>query len=173
MEISDWIKDCCTGERLIPVVPQIPVPIVRQVYVSKGVHEMLSIANTDPGREAERMSMVSLLDGFTEGRYVSVSNNGKNRPRHMMAKLDTEKDEVWEFRSTSPKPGLRLLGCFALKDVFVGLALERRILLDSLGSRPWRDIIWETETHWRNIFCTLNALKGSYPDEYITNYILE
>ena len=59
---------------------------------------------------------------------------------------------VWEIRSTQPDPQMRILGCFAKRDVFVAIDHQFRNELGQFESLAWRAAKRHCLAQWRNLF---------------------
>jgi len=60
-----------------------------------------------------------------------------------MKRLDPQSERVWEFRSYLRDPQLRLLGCFALENIFLGTAFRVRPDLEEKRGPLWTRAIKE------------------------------
>ncbi len=59
---------------------------------------------------------------FIAGKVISVGwDPMKKGVSAFMARLAPVEDEVWDIRSRDPSPGIRVLGSFSERDVFVAL----------------------------------------------------
>jgi hypothetical protein len=171
--INDIIKDECGRGRLFPLDPLLSGdPIIRGLYVSEEVKKMLNGPWQTTKEEEEWFTARAILDNFISGRLISVAKTGHNKPKHTMAPLKPYADGVWEIRATKPKPGIRILGMFAEKDLFIALNWQERTLLGSYKSREWRNIIVGCQTMWRNLFTIYPCFKGKDHHDYISNIIL-
>jgi hypothetical protein len=83
-----------------------------------------------------------------------------------MARLFPGVDEVWEIRSRDPKPGLRIFGRFAERNVFVALNWSDRTSLGPQGSREWATAIRTCKAEWRKLFATYEPISGMPLDDY-------
>ncbi len=65
-------------------------------------------------REGRRVAEFrEYLDAFTEGAELSVAEHPHNKCNYaMMARVEPVADNIWDIRSTAPKPGIRALGAF-------------------------------------------------------------
>src|SRR5450759_947607 len=61
-------------------------------------------------------------------------------------------EAVWEIRSVSHDPSIRIVGRFADKDVFVATSFAIRERLGGWQSRAWRDIKVLARAIWDNLF---------------------
>ncbi|GEM_PF-1119440 len=173
-EIIKLIKEYCDNGSLFPMEPQIPSdPILRSLYVSAGINQMLIGPWENQKQEEEWGAARAIMDSFVSGRIISVPKPGtNNKSRHQMAQLEPEQDGIWEIRTTKPKPGIRLAGLFVKQDLFVVLTWDERRLLDNFGSKQWRILVLGCQTEWKNLFFTYLPFKGDSAHDYITNIFL-
>ena len=83
------------------------------------------------------------LDVFITGEPID--------PNYMFL-LQPVKFGVWEIRSRHPRPGLRVLGLFATKDVFVAINLAVRKTLGGRTSPEWAAAVLGAKAAWQQIF---------------------
>ena len=113
------------------------------------------------------------LEMFVDGSVVSIADDPYKKPKAAyMARVDPPRDEVFDIRSRDPKPGVRVLGCFADKDIFVALAWDFRENLGGPASREWRDFIERSKAEWRKLFNPYPPHKGATLHDYASNIIL-
>src|SRR5699024_4113055 len=101
------------------------------------------------------------LDFFTEGGELAIAEApfGKSRTSYL-ARVAPVEDELWDIRSRDPRPGIRVLGAFAERDVFIALVWDHRSTLGGAESREWRDFILRGKTAWRTLFETYKPHSG-------------
>ncbi len=177
-EVLYW---CDRGD-LILMRPVTGDPIVRAVCLSRELaHQVFG-----PWRdqtEANRWSALRAdLDNFVAGRKViSVAKHPfKGGKTADLKRLEAPREEVWEWRSRHPKPGLRILGRFASKDIFIafryaersGLGRARKVRGRMKESREWRDAKLRCKADWRNLFPAYNPFMASTLYGYVSNIIL-
>jgi hypothetical protein len=130
MSIRDEIRDRASEEppRLFFLPPLIPsVALVREMFVSQEIAEVAQPPwpATEEGRRLAQMR--AYLDGWTEGRLITVADDPYRKPKAtIMARIDPVEDEVFDIRCVDPKPGIRVLGCFADFNLFVALTWNQR-----------------------------------------------
>jgi hypothetical protein len=170
-EIRREIMDRVGEGRLFDLPPLIPsAAVVRTMFVSKEVNDVVWPPGWGGGRGALRHSkMRGYLDAFTEGRRISVALDPYHKPKSTyLARIDPLADGVWDVRCIDPKPGVRVLGCFAEKDTFVALTFNYR---DNLANATdWRDERERCKAAWRKLFLTYEPLKEDCLDEYVSNF---
>ncbi len=111
------------------------------------------------------------LDAFCRGQYIVVGSGKENSCQ--IKHLTPERDQIWELRSRSPKPSLRLLGGFSVLNEFVGISMHDRNALGAEGSREWRDAILSVKREWRRLFLTYPRMVGSDINCYISENVLD
>jgi hypothetical protein len=97
-----------------------------------------------------------------------------------MGRLSRPADEVWDFRAIE-KPGIRIFGRFAERDIFVALTcwprskpidwLDRPPLLKT-DSREFRDAIEGCKAEWRKLFHTYPPKSGAQASDYLSENVL-
>ena len=174
MSIRDEISSRCNEGRLYCLVPAlIGTPVVRTMFVSPEVNDVVFGPWNDKEIESRAGRLRADLDMFTSGMVISVGENPfKKKKTAYMSPLDPTINEVWQIRSRDPKPGIRVFGQFSERDVFVSLTWGCRANLGGPGSREWRDTRERCKAEWRKLFPAYNPHTGNDPDEYISNIIL-
>jgi len=145
------------------------------------LRELEPLVAEDPERLVSTEAVLSFaavrradLDSFVEGRKViAVAKHPfKGGKKSDFKRLHKARDEVWEFRSRNPQPGIRILGRFAAKDIFIAFRWSERRELGGPHSRAWRNAMVGCKTDWRHLFPAYNPFTGSDLYGYITNIIL-
>ena len=175
MNIRDWIKYCCARGTLFPVEPLIQSDsIERGLYVSGDIYKMLQPPWESMKQEEEWGYARNIMDTFVSGGIVSIPKEGrrKNAPYHQMALLSPQEKGVWDIRATKPKPGIRVVGQFAEKDLFIALVWQHRTVLGGYNSKEWKNVILGCQTKWRNIFPSYAPYTGGDYNDYLSNIIL-
>ncbi len=122
------------------------------------------------------------LENFVSGEPITVCwNPFEARDTHQMGRLDKVADEIWDYRSVDPKPGLRIFCRFAERDVLVALTcsprsvpvswLPRLPLLKGV-SNEWKIAKRECRAEWAKLFPTYAPISGEHVNDYITNAVL-
>jgi hypothetical protein len=172
MSIRDEIRARIEEGQLFHLQPYLPGSLnERTMLVSESIHRAVT-PPWDGISDEHRLSQLRAdLDTFTEGKILSVSNAPYVKAKSTyLARTDPISDEVWDIRSRDPKPGLRVLGCFAAQDVFVALEYDCRDSLGGPGSKEWRDFIERAKAKWRHLFLTYQPHSGGSIDEYISTH---
>lgn len=168
MSIIEIIRERCSEGELFPVNPLLSSdPISRGLFVTAEVHQMLSDnMDSDPVWGRTR----AVMDTFVSGRLISVGH----KKTHLMAQMKPRKNwSVWTMRVTGPNPpGLRILGQFAAKDVFIALEWRERFDLKDFQSREWQNAIRNCKAKWRGLFYNYHPLDGENMYGYVSNIII-
>jgi len=115
--------------------------------------------------------MRAFLDIWTSGALISVANNPYRKGRStFMARIDPAPDEVFDIRCIAPNPGMRVLGCFADRDLFVALTTAMRE--DLATDKDWRNEREACKAAWRRLFPGYRPFSGANLNEYISANIL-
>jgi hypothetical protein len=144
----------------------------RELFVSEEIH---GIAHppwepTEMGARFARLR--GYLDAWTEGRTISITDHPYRKPKPtFMARIDPTPDEVFDIRCIDPNPGIRVMGCFADKDLFVALTMASR---EALATRhDWRNEREACKAAWRRLFPTYPPYTGASLNDYISaNYLI-
>jgi hypothetical protein len=122
-------------------------------------------------REGLRLSEFrELLDAFLEGGEFSVADNPDTKPSDaMLARVHPVADDLFDFRSVAPRPGIRAIGGFSERNTFVALTWDWRENLDPPGA--WTAEINRCRAAWQALFGTKPPFHGATLDAYLSNFI--
>jgi hypothetical protein len=141
---------------------------VRTMFVSTEImHDVTPpfAANRDGRRLAE---FREYLDAFSEGAQLSVAEDPEAKPSDaMLARIHPVRENFWDIRSISPKPGIRAFGGFVGKDEFVCLTWNYRENLDG----RWDDEVNRCKAEWKSLFGNEDPLSRNMLDEYLSNFL--
>lgn len=147
---------------LVPLVPISPRAMKRRaLYVTEAIRGLL---DADTG------------DDITEERYGRLRADletfvvEKDLYPHYLYWLTPREDNVWEIRSIADAPSLRVLGCFAKKDIFVALTIEERAELGGWDSESWKRAKRTTIQRWRSVL-TIDPIQGETQDDFFSGGI--
>jgi hypothetical protein len=172
MSIDDRINQLCTSGKLIRVLQSwAGFPEARRFYASQSVSDLIlgTSAGKDQGFKNRAYELRAEIDHFIDGKLITARPDGEMKRRGWLARLEPTSDEIWEIRSLSPKPSIRILGSIAKKNVFVGLTWARRKDLGGKESDEWMEAIDIFKAEWLSCFGTLRPMSGDYPHDYLTN----
>lgn len=179
MSIRTWIGELVTQERLFELKPVFPgEPVRRPMFLSEEVHRIIEGPWPDAKAASRCNQLRADLENFVVGREIGLCVRPFEAGAAHMGLLDPVGDGIWDVRSQDPKPGLRVLGCFAEKDIFLGLLVASRsqrvgyIPRGPLGDRDsqeWKDIIRATKACWRSLMATYQPVVGNTIDDYFSD----
>lgn len=109
----------------------------------------------------------AVFDDFVEGGHIPVGwDPHKKDGSCLMARVDSHVEgyEIWDVRCLAPKPGMRVLGGFAEKDVFVGITWDYRKNFDD----HWPEQIERCVSEWKRLFGNCLPFRGKTADEYLS-----
>lgn len=168
MSIYDEIAYWSNQNRLFLLRPSLGEPATRTMYVCTEVQKLLDGPWDNPEWETRCFHLAADLENFVRGRRLAVST-GTEGITSQLKRLDPARDEVWEIRSRAPQPGLRVLGRFAQKDVFVAISWYFRVDLGEYGAREWRDACVGCIAEWNKLFPHYEPLLGDDLRDYVSN----
>jgi len=176
MSIRDEVNGLCEQGRLFRLRPIFLDPGLRErreIYVSEEVNARFSGPWDDPSVEIRCGRAQADLEAFVSRDPIVVARDPRRAGASYMSRLIPPRDEVWDIRSYDPTPGIRVLGRFAEKDVFIALTWEVRRLLNDFDSPEWRTAIRRCATAWINLFHVYEPLRGDYFADYISDAIFD
>jgi hypothetical protein len=150
MSIEDEIDDRCARHMLFPVIPQAPgAPIQRAMFVAEALWNILESPEGDEAWEKRVGELRADLERFVTGEPIDPSYLFLLYPFH---------DAVWEIRSVRPDPSIRVLGLFALRDVYIAANHALREDLGGWQDRTWKTVKRTAKAAWRWLFNTYAPL---------------
>jgi hypothetical protein len=141
------------------------------LLVNEDVNRLVTGPWEDSKEELRAGRLWADFDRFIEGRLIRIAlNSPYSKPKTTyMARIDPPADDVIEIRSRDPRPGIRVFGRFADKDVYVALNWEYR---ENLGGPQDREFDREREickAKWLQLFPSHQPISGNNIDEYFTD----
>lgn len=121
----------------------------RVLLLSEDIRNRLDASYADLDMEDRMGELEADLDVFSTGSQID--------PKYFFL-LYPASEGVWEIRSVRPDPQIRILGLFALRDVFVATNMAMRSELGGWESRAWKDVKRLARTRWTQLFHTYNPL---------------
>jgi len=152
----------------LPVMVRAPT---RRVYLSTEVAKMVNRAFEDSEDAVRYAESRALLDHFASDRRVALGWKPLDK-RHTaaLARIDPEghpNQYVFDFRSTDEVAGIRVFGCFARRDWFVGIRWDFRENVD------WPSAAQRCHEAWISIFDAPPPNLGRNQNDYLSgNYLL-
>lgn len=183
MSIEGWIEGLVREGRLFEVRPALPgQPVERRVYATREVNDLL-LGPWPHSQAAQRCANLRAdFDAFVSGMAIGVSVTPYKAKTARMGLLYPEDQGVWDFRSDSPRPGIRVLGQFAQPDTFIALIpAARSKQCDYIGRGPlgdknspeWKAIITDTKRLYYSLMPMFPSVRGSDASDYFqSNYYL-
>jgi len=141
---------------------------LRKMFITADLHQ--AISNPQPHEVAMFARLESDLAVFVTSPSIDMG---------YLKLLKPLRNAVWEIKSPRPSPGLRVLGLFADRNVFIAMQHYRRVDLGKFGSREWRNAIELARASWRKLFPTgeqprfetdaTQLVKGAISGQYFQN----
>ena len=122
------------------------------MFATESLWKLLDSPVGDSEWEERIADLQADLEIFSEGRDV--------HPKYMFL-LYPASEAVWEIRSVSHDPSIRVLGLFAAKDVFIATNYALREDLNGWQSREWKNVKKVARTQWTWLFHTYRPLESS------------
>lgn len=142
------------------------IGVVREVFVSKDVHDLLEFANVDEDLERAAGRACAKLDAFIGGRTIVFGMDPYVKsPATLVSRNNPWQLGIVEFRVASYSPDLRLFGGFAQKDVLILLTWARKTGL------KYHAEIRRCKATWDDLFPGSVPIIGSTVDEYVSNFL--
>lgn len=174
MSIQQTLSDRANEGQLVELLPLLPAPVVRAVWLTEEVLEQLDpgTANDDFALEAGRLRR--RLEGVVKGHRLVVGN--RQSKACDMKRLEPSSDEVWEIRER-PNPGIRVFCRFVEFDCLAGTNVQ---LVRTLFARwwiradgdfwpGWNAEIKRCKAIWRNLFVSYPPHSGVSINDYLSN----
>jgi hypothetical protein len=106
------------------------------------------------------------LDAFAVGEAITIARHPFEKPSDAdLAPIHPVSSHVWDFRILEPPNGIRCLGFFAAKDVFIALSWDYR---EDVEPVDWSRLVEESKTIWDDLFSPIFPHFGDFPDAYIS-----
>ena len=171
MSIRDEIRRRTEEEppRLFFLPPLIgSAAVVRELFVSEEINRVAHPPWSPTALGTRFAQMRAYLDAWSEGRLISIADHPYRKPKPtFMARIDPAPDEVFDIRCIDPNPGIRIMGCFADRDLFIALTRANREDLVTL--HDWRNEREACKAAWRRLFPTYQPYTGATLNDYISN----
>lgn len=152
MSIHDEILDRVGRGMLFPVLPKARGGTIRRaLFVNEALHSVLISPEGDKNWERRIGALQADLEVFVEARTIG--------PKYLFL-LYPARDAVWEIRSTSVEPSIRVLCLFAWKDVLIAAGHALREELGGWESREWKVVKRDARAAWRRLFDPYDPLYG-------------
>lgn len=142
----------------------------RRLVVSESLRRLAGGPWQDEPEERVGSRFAAALTGFIEEEFITVRQGPPANDDAQLARL--EPHDVLEIRCLYAGPSIRVFGCIAVRDLFIGLAWKFRYALGRYGSPEWAAAIQECKDAWCALFPFLGPLTGGvFPDDYVSGAI--
>lgn len=163
MSIGDEIVDRVQREMLYPLWPKRQGDPVRRAML---LSEEMYVALTAHRNDADERLRFGALRADLEYFVTSERIDGK-----YLFHLYPAADSVWEIRSVRDDPSIRVLGCFATRDIFVATTYALRENLGGWQSREWKAIKRRARAKWNAIFNPYPPQSGTDPSKLVSGVL--
>lgn len=144
MSIEALIIDRMGRGMLFPILPKARGSTIRRaLFVNEALHSVLTSPEGDQDWEKRVGELQADLEVFVEAPTVG--------PKYLFL-LYPARDAVWEIRSTSNEPSIRILCLFAWKDILIAVGHALREELGGWESREWKVVKRDARAAWRRLF---------------------
>ena len=162
------VRAAVSEGRLYELNPTFESDPVRRAML---LHPTVASVLRGPDRHPRMFRLQADLETFVKGERLAVSTVPFSHGTAYMGLLSPEKAGTWEVRSRDPQPGIRVLGRFAYKDVFVAFTWRLRSRkhpdwpnqtpLGDKNSFEYQLALIEVEERWADVFPGREAITGS------------
>ena len=158
--MEDIILDRVRHGMLFPLLPRTPGDCVeRPLFVGEALWSVLNSPAGDRDWERRIAELRADLERFVTGEAL--------HPRYLFL-LSPARDSVWEIRSTGSNPSIRVLGFFAMKDVYIATNFALREDLGGWESREWKSVKRMAGAAWNALFHPYKPLGSSRIHDLVT-----
>jgi hypothetical protein len=172
MSIRDEINAHIIARRLFYLPPQFAsIRAIRTMIVAPDLYSDLQPSAWPNNKTGQRLGRLRAdLDRFTANDRISIALFPQNKPKTTyMARIEPVANEVWDFRSTDPKPGMRVLGRFSAKDAFVALVWDFH---ENLKGSAWGRLGEGCLQEWAKLFPNYPPHHGNSDSDYLSSNFL-
>ena len=144
MSIEDEIADRVGRKMLFPLMPKAPGATPRRaMFIEERIWLVLESPEGDDEWEERVGNLRADLELFVTEEQID--------PKYLFL-LYPPSDAVWEIRSIREDPSIRVLGLFALEDVWIATNAALREYLGGWQSREWKEVKRTARANWRVLF---------------------
>lgn len=174
MSIYNVISDRVNEGRLYELDHTLGFPVVRRLIASQEIDSLVAGPWETPEWKSRCFKLRADLDRFLDGALIHIAlpreeKPYERKPSAYLRLLHPWPREVWELRSISEEPSLRLFGRFADTDVFIALTWSTRAQLGQPSSRSWRDARVSCRAEWEKLFHPYRPITGENIHAYISS----
>ena len=161
MSIHDQILYCIRTGRLRRVGTSLGEPGVRRIFATQQVCRVLVGPWANETEAVRSARLHADLDSFIVGDDITVSMTPRRAGNAYMGVLAPVGDGMFDIRSRDPRPGLRVIGGFAGKDMFIAIRVFHRLALGAWGSDQWNYATNSCKADWRKLFHPYSPITGA------------
>jgi hypothetical protein len=116
------------------------------------------------------------LEAFVLGHEITMCMVPREHKPAYMGLLEPPDKGTWDIRSRDPRPGIRVFGAFADRDIFVALHwMPRSKPIPGFDKKPlmddelnWQVAMIEAEGRWNGALPGLTPKIGGIPSDYLS-----
>jgi hypothetical protein len=171
MSIRDMIREWVRHGELCHIPPLSPSDSARRSLFCSA--ELWTAFRGPWESEEERKCIghvLPALDAYVTGLRIMVRFPPSKNRKALLALLEDEEEEVWEFRCRDPSPQIRIFGRFADRDLFI--AFTKKTKRECHTDDDYHQAKEECKRKWRSLFPSYNPYKGNRPDDYVSDCVL-
>jgi hypothetical protein len=167
MSIREMMREWINAGEMVVLEPALAsIPTVRFVFATKEVAAEIYGPWEDKECEIRYARARAVIDAFIGGARIATRHPPSRSAKAQLALLDPPQDQVWEFRSREPKPGVRVFGRFFEASAFVALGTELRENIDDNFTKEKE----RCKREWRKFFTPYPPHQGSSLSDYLTDF---
>lgn len=168
MSIRDEIEARVGEGRLVEFATIPEMSVYRPVYLLPGVNAEIVGPWGDEDEGVQMAYVRADLENFiTNGRITTAFSRG---PRSVnfrrLSERDRRRPTVWEVRTVNSRPQYRLVGLFAVQNVFIGTELVPR------DDMHFEDEQRRAKATWANLFGSYEPVTSENINEYISERVV-
>jgi hypothetical protein len=179
ISINAAIKRHCRNERLFPVGMTDPSDqIKRGMYISREIKLLFEGPWIAKDGEERTARLWADLESYVKNQVVSVCLEPFTAGHAYFARLHEPEDEVWDIRSRTPAPAMRIFGRFAAPNTFIvfhwlprSKPWNGREPLADRNDPRWEDAKTECQRQWKELFPKHVPIHGDKVHDYITENV--
>ena len=156
-------------ERKLMVLPKLYIGDQRKrcILLSKQVAD--AVISPDGGMpDDDRLGYFrGDLDAFAMGEGITIASDPFAKESDaILAPVHPVSSLAWDIRVLEPPNGIRCMGFFAAKDVFIALAWDYREDIEE--REDWADLVDDCRAKWDQMLYPFTPHSGEFPHAYIS-----
>lgn len=137
----------------------------RHLVVSSAVRSAVTLPFPE-GEKDRHAEFLDTLDLWTEEGIFSVSEKPDDHPKDtLLARTAPTAAGIWDIRCVDVDHGIRCLGAFAGKNIFVALIWAYREEIPCFD-----DFVIDCRAEWDRLFYPLPPYSGATLNDYLTSF---